>query len=238
MIQTIHIDELRSHLDYAKDKLSLEKQDILKLSPLAEGFNREEYAFAYVRAERMGMRVINRRLTEISWLPMQLDPRSEIMSEDRNSMKRWLTSAIMHAPDSGKFGNDFMHALTRCGIEKGWDHPDFIKLAARVANLFRDLSCLIGLIYYCSWLNENNVDELTLSNPGDLSRTAEEVAALIQSPEIYRYLRAQEQDVEKQSARKAKKSVLPKPAKKEPPVLRVIKNMNYFDPMLPEGAPL
>jgi hypothetical protein len=232
MIHTTTIDKLRTHLEHAKEKLSLERQKILKLHPLSGDFNREEYAFSYVRAERMGMRVVNRRLAEIAWLPMQLDPRSEIMADDRNSMKRWLTSALSRTPDSDEFGNDFMHALTRCGITHGWNGPEFIKLAARVANLFRDLSCLIGLIYYCTWLSENNIESVQLSNPEDLTRTAEEIAMLLQSPEIYRYLRAQEQDDERKV--KTKRKALAKPAKKSRPALRVIENHHYFDPFIPD----
>ncbi|MFY9288686.1 MAG: hypothetical protein WAO98_09320 [Alphaproteobacteria bacterium] len=228
----IHTDELRAHLDHAKENLSLEKQTILKLHALGEGFNREEYAFSYVRAERVGMRMINRRLAEIAWLPMQLDPRSEILSEDRQSMKRWLTSAISRAPASDEFGNDFMHALTRCALKHGWESPTFIKLGTRIANLFRDLSYLIGLIYYCSWLSENNIEEVELSDPDNLAVTAEEITALLQSPEIYRFLKAQEQNDEKD--RKKKKSALPKPSKKSRPALRVIENAHYFDPFMPD----
>ena len=77
-----------------------------------------------------------------------------------------------------------------------------MKLGGRIANLFRDLSCLIGLIYYCSWLSENKIEAVELSdNPNDLNRTAEEIAALIQSPEIYRHIRAQEQDDDKKGSR-------------------------------------
>ncbi|HEU0118203.1 MAG TPA: hypothetical protein VFR09_06170 [Alphaproteobacteria bacterium] len=232
MTETVTIDQLRAHLEIAKDKLSLEKEKILELHPLAGDFSREEYAFSYVRAERVGMRVINRRLAEIAWLPMQLDPRSEILSEGRSSMKRWLSSPIARAPDSDEFGNDFMHALTRCGLQKGFENPSFIRLAARVANLFRDLSCLIGLIYYCTWMSENNIEAVELSDPSDVERTAEEIAGLLQSPEIYRYLKAQEQNDEKVSRRK--KPAIEKPKKKERPNLRVIKNTEYLDPFMPD----
>src|SRR5690348_13914838 len=146
MSKSVNLEELREHLSYAKDRLSREKSDILALYPLKDGFNREEYAFAYVRAERLGMRAINRRLSEIDWLPMQLDTKAEIAGESRSSMKRWLTAALAGKPDSDEFGNDFMHALTRCGLALGWDHAEFIKLASRIANLFRDLSCLIGIV--------------------------------------------------------------------------------------------
>ena len=129
-------------------------------------------------------------------------------------------------------------------MKHGWEHPEIIRLSSRVANLFRDLSCLIGLIYYCTWLTENSVEEVQLSNPDDLTRSAEEIAALIQSPELYRYLRAKEQDTEK-----AFSSHMHEPAseaireegaksgsskKKARPVLRLIENQDYFDPFMPD----
>jgi hypothetical protein len=82
-------------------------------------------------------------------------------------------------------------------------------------------------------MSENNIDTLQLSNPEDLNRTAEEIAALLQSPEIYRYLRAQEQNDE-QKVSKSRKRALSKPAKKDRPTLRVIENRNYFDPFMPD----
>jgi hypothetical protein len=240
--RSINLDDLRKHLNDAKDRISLEKQDILKLNPLTDKFNREEYAFAYMRAERLGMRAINRKLAEIAWLPMQLDPKAEILADNHSSMKRWLTSAVIGKPDAEIFGNDFIHALARGGLKFGWDSPELIKLASRISNLFRDLSCLIGLIYYCTWLMENSVEDVTLSNPDDLARTAEEIAALIQSPELYRVLRAKEQDVEKGSleSHDTETKISKKAAgqtghkKKTRPTLRVIENKDYFDPFLPD----
>jgi len=239
MSKSINLEQLREHLSYAKDKLSREKIQILDLFPLKDGFNREEYAFAYVRAERLGMRAINRRLSEIDWLPMQLDTRSEIASESRSSMKRWLTAAFIGKPDSDQFGNDFMHSLARCGLALGWDHAEFIKLASRIANLFRDLSCLIGIVYYCTWLAENHIDDLKLSNPDDLGKTAEEIATLMQSPEIYKYLRAPEQNDDHAETRgKSRgKSGGEKMEAKKKPALHVIKNEKYVDPFGPEPAP-
>ena len=55
MDRCVHIDDIRGHLESAKDKLSDEKAEILKLHPLPDDFNREEYAFNYVRAERFGL---------------------------------------------------------------------------------------------------------------------------------------------------------------------------------------
>jgi hypothetical protein len=243
--RSINLDELRVHLNDARDRISLEKQEILKLYPLSDGFNREEYAFAYIRAERAGMRAINRKLSEIAWLPMQLDPKAEIMAEGHASMKRWLTSAVVGKPDSEEFGNDFIHALARCGMKHGWEHPEIVRLSSRVASLFRDLSCLIGLIYYCTWLTENSVEDVQLSNPDDLTRSAEEIAALIQSPELYRYLRAKEQDIEKAQTQPGRRGLNAGLAgedgakngphkRKARPTLRVIENENYFDPFMPD----
>src|SRR3984957_7214790 len=158
--RSINLDDLREHLNGAKERISLEKLDILKLNPLPDGFSREEYVFAYIRAERYGMKAINRELAEIAWLPMQLDPKAEIMAESHTSMKRWLTSSVVGKPDSEKFGNDFIHSLARCGLRYGWDDPQLIRLASRISNLFRDLSCPIGLIYYCTSLQENSAENI------------------------------------------------------------------------------
>jgi hypothetical protein len=230
--RTITLDTFRTHLNDAKDRLSREKLNILQLYPLADDFGREEYAFAYVRAERLGMQTINAKLAEIAWLPMQLDARAEIMAEDRASMKRWLVAALAGKPDSGIFGNDFVHALARCGLKHGWEDGETLRLSLRVANLFRELSCLIGLIYYSTWLDENGVEELRVTDPDNLGSTAEEVASLIQSPELYRLLRAKEQDVDKVKNRKS----LAKPEKKSRPILSVITNDSYLDPFMPDPA--
>jgi hypothetical protein len=187
--KTISIRDLRAHLDYAKSRLNHEKIDILSIFPLPDNFSREEYAFAYVRAERRGMRAINRKLEDIAWLPMQLDPSSEVLGDGRSAMKRWLAAATAPQPDSAIFGNDFMHALTRAGMGHGWDDTHFSKLSMRVATLFRDLSCLIGIVYYCTWLSEHDVDAIPLSNPNSLVRTAEEIATFLQSPALYEKLR-------------------------------------------------
>ncbi len=235
MSRSINLEELRAHLGHAKDKLSREKLEIYGLHPLKEDFNREEYAFSYVRAERLGMRAINRRLGEIDWLPMQLDAKSEIVPESRSSMKRWIKAPFAGKPHAEEFGNDFMHALTRCGLAFGWDHPEFIKLASRIANLFRDLSCLIGIVYYCTWLTENRIDEIKLSNPDDLNKTAEELASFMQSPDIFRYMRAPEQNDEQHTA--SKKKSAKKIGGNKKPFLRVIQNENFFDPFTPDPVP-
>ena len=225
MSSHISLDDLHAHLDYAKQKLSDERMALLALWPLDDGFNHEQYVFCYVRAERIGMQAIHRRLTDVAWLPMQLDPKAEIMTDKRVGMKRWLADAQAasqaNAPTAGDFGNDFIHVLTRCGLQHGWTHPSFYKSAVRIANLFRDLSCLIGLVYYGSWLTENQIDSVRLTDPTNLCRSAEELTNLIQSPEMKRLLRQRQQ----RSARNAEliKAALIPPAATPRPKLRLIK---------------
>ena len=236
MGRNIHLDDLHKYLEDAKHQLSDERATLLTLCPLPEDFNREEYAFAYVRAERLGMQAINRRLADVAWLPMQLDPKAEIMSDKRTGMKHWLTSPLITKPDSEDFGNDFIHALTRCGLQYGWTHPSFYKGAVRIANLFRDLSCLIGLVYYGSWLSEQEIDTVKLSDPTDLCRSAEEITALIQSPEMERLLRLRKQRDERHAAIIKAALVPPETAKKKKSGLRLVNkdddvSMFFSDPV-------
>lgn len=190
MAKAIHINILRHHLERAKDRLAVEKADILDLYSSPHEFNREEYIFNYVRSERIGLRAINTRLSEVSWLPMQLDPHSEILGEGRNPMRKWLTKTAITLPSSNDFGNDFIHTLARCAANYSMDDETYINLTMRVANLFRDLSCLIGLIYYCTWLGEHGIENLPITNPNNLRLTAEQIAAMLQSPEFFEKLQA------------------------------------------------
>ncbi len=214
--RNVSMDTLREHLNDARERLTNEKTEIQKLHPLPDSYARDEYAFAYLRAERMGIKAINHMLSDIAWLPMQIDPRSELMAESRSSMKRWLTSSIGGVPNGEIFGNDFFHALARCGFAYGWDHPAFAQLSVRVGSLFRDLSCLIGLIYYCSWLSEKGVQNLLLSDPLDLSRTAREVVEMLQSPGFFTAL----QELDK--SRAANAATKSEPAASAAPHLHVV----------------
>ena len=234
--RSITLDDLGEHLNVAKESLSLEKKDILKRDHLPDGYNREEYAFAYLRAERSGMQAINMRLAEIAWLPMQLDPQSELVSENRNSLKRWLTGLGSDEPGSGEFGNDFIHALARSAFCHGWDDPATKKLATRIGNLFRDLSCLIGMIYFTTWLSERDVEGIALSDPDDLYRSVIETAAIVQSPELHKALQARASEARKA---KAKKSIDKPPVKSGKPFLRLISN-DAFDEsaMMPDPMPV
>lgn len=221
--RSISLEELGEHLSIAKEALSHEKKEIMKRDLLKPGYNREEYAFAYLRAERMGMQAINVRLSEIAWLPMQLDPQSELVAENRNPMKKWLTSLGSKAPTAEEFGNDFIHALARSAINHGWDNPATKKMLIRVANLFRDLSCLIGMIYFTTWLAERDVEGIALSDPEDLYSSVIEIAAIVQSPELHKALQKRADEVRKAKAKKT----LDKGSKKSPPFLRLISNEAY-----------
>jgi len=167
---------------------------------------------------------------------MQLDPQSELVAENRTALKRWLTATIGAYPAATEFGNDFIHALTRTALHYGWDDPVIGKLSSRIANLFRDLSCLIGMIYYSTWLAEHQVEGIALSNPADLNRSVVEIAAIVQSPELHRALRTRAEEAKK---RQAKKTIAKKEAKKDRPFLRLIRNENITDPsLMPDSVPV
>jgi hypothetical protein len=121
-------------------------------------------------------------------------------------------------PGSTEFGNDFIHAVARCALTFGWNAPEFLKLVNRIANLFRDLSCLIGVIYYCNWLVEHRVEAVPLSDPGNIRLTAAEFATMLQSPELLRRIRAREQNNGEKPPASARQA---RPARKRPD-LRVI----------------
>jgi hypothetical protein len=125
--------------------------------------------------------------------------------------------------------------LERSAIRHGWEDPATARVASRIANLFRDLSCLIGLIYYSSWLVEHEVEGIALSNPDDLNRSVVEIAAIVQSPELHRALRARAEEAQKAKARK----VLENAPKKSRPFLRLIRNEDYADPsFMPDPVPV
>jgi hypothetical protein len=172
-----------------------------------------------MRAERIGMDVINHSLKEVAWLPMQLDPQSEILLENRNAVKKWLGSSSNGQPDGEVFGNDFIHALTRTALLQGWQSKDFRALALRIGELFHDLSCLIGLIYYGIWMSENGIEGLPISNPDDLERTAQEISLLTRSPEVAQLLKKRKHILQEKRAAEHKK--------KARPILHVIENPDW-----------
>jgi len=225
MAKLLTLGDLHKHFEEARDKLSRDRQEILGAAPLPVDFNRNEYSFSYMQAERMGMEVISKSLKDVSWLPMQLDPKSEILLQNRDGLKRWLNSPLATQPDDTVFGNDFIHALTRTTMLYGKKSEELQDLAMRIGELFHDLSCLIGLIYYGVWMSENGIEGLPITNPEDLERTAQEIAQLTHSPEVARLLKMRKRpSTEVKSAKKKKQS---------PPVLRVIENAEWANDTSP-----
>jgi hypothetical protein len=220
------LDELQKHFDLAREKLSLERREILAAAPLPEEFSRDAYSFSYMHAERIGLNVIADSLEEISWLPMQLDPQSEILLENKRAMKNWLGSSPRGQPDSANFGNDFIHALTRVALTNGWQSAEFRVTALRIGQLFHDLSCLIGLIYYGVWMAENGITGVRVSDPYNLGRTAKEISDITRSPEVARLLFLNDQATSGEKA----------PKKKSGPSLRVIKNTAWNEGAQPPAS--
>ena len=215
MARLLTLGDLHKHFEQARDKLSHDRVELLALAPLPDDYSRDAYGFSYMRAERIGMEAIAQSLREVAWLPMQLDPRSEIMLDNRNVIKQWLGSGQQGQPNSTDFGNDLIHALTRTAMVEGWNSNELRVLALRIGELFHDLSCLIGLIYYGVWMSENGIEGLPISNPDDLERTAQEISQLTRAPEVTQLLKQRKQALLKEKTE----------AKKHPrPDLRIVDN--------------
>jgi len=185
MRRSVHIDELREHISGVQMTLLQEKTDILELYPPARDPNREEYAFAYVRAEHYGYKAIELRLAGLSWLPLQVDPSPELMGRQRSPLNRWILSYATHEPTSADFGNDFMHILARCALRHGWGAPYVLRLTSRITSLFHDLACLLNAAYFLNWFSMNDVERVALDLSGDILHTVTEMGHVIQSPETF-----------------------------------------------------
>jgi hypothetical protein len=186
MRKIVSIDELRAHMNCAQEILAHEKESIHRAYTLTEPCLRPEYALAYVRAESHGMQAINKRLAELSWLPLQLDPGAEVMGPQRASLKRWMKTAPGRQPDAMAFGNDFIHALTRAALCCGWTSGNYLQLAARVADLFHDVACLVAAAYYCNELVKAKVESVALRAPEKLRPTVEDLAMLADLPALFK----------------------------------------------------
>ena len=215
--QILTLDDLQMRFEVAREKLSHDRAEILAAAPLSPDFSRDAYGFSYIRAERLGLDAVMEQLDEVSWLPMRLDPETEFLLDSKASIKKWLRSSTPGQPDSDVFGNDFVHALTRVALTSGWKSPEFRLMARRIGGLFRDLSCLIGLIYYGVWMAENGIMGVPVSDPSDLGRTAKEFSDLTHSPEIALFITQRGGGTTKDCS-----------SKKGPgPALRVIENTNW-----------
>ncbi len=176
-----HMDELRSHLATAKERLALERRNILQICPIRKSDNRAAYGFAYLQAERACLSAIKKRMDEIAWLPARLDTSTEINAETRGRMTRWIKNGEQIAPGEEIFGNAFVHALTRCAMLTGTESSATQLQADRIANLFRDLTCLVASIHCSNICSELQLEEIELQAPGDLTRLALDLTLTVES---------------------------------------------------------
>lgn len=193
----ITIDEFKAHLDRVQEKLVAEKQSIMEYAPAPDNMPREAYAFAYLRAERIALRSVNRRLEALSWMPIQLNPRLDLQDSRRESMKRWIKTELSGPPDADSFGNDLVHALARCGIAHDWDGAECSHMAMRIATLFQDMACLVALIQYSIWLSERGLAGLALTDPDNLSLSLCDIVSFVHTSALYNYLRTRDEEGER-----------------------------------------
>jgi len=226
MGRILTLDDLQRHFDLVREKLSHERKEILSVAPLPDDFCHDTYGFSYLRAERIGMGVLTERLQEISWLPVRLDPQTEVILQNKNVIKKWLSSDSPGQPNSSMFGNDFIHALTRVALANGWQSLEFRAMALRIGELFHDLSCLIGLIYYGVWMAENGIGGVLVSNTYDLEKMVRDIFNLSLSPEVTQILAERNKIIQDQLNRKSGQR----------PNLHVIENPDWKNKETPPPA--
>lgn len=175
------MDELRLHLAAAKERLALERRNILQLCPTRQYDNREAYGFAYLQAERACLTAIKKRMDEIAWLPAKLDTSTEINASTRGRMTRWIKHGEQIAPGEEIFGNAFVHALTRCAMLTGTESSATRLQADRIANLFRDLTCLVAAIHCSNICSEVQLEQIELQAPNDLTRLALDLTLTVEA---------------------------------------------------------
>ncbi len=166
------IDALRIRLTANKEKLAVERLGILQLCPARKYQNRANYGFAYIRAERLCIAAIKRRMGEIEWLPAKLDTSTEINATTRAQMTQWIRRGEDIAPGEEVFGNAFVHALTRCALTDSNHGEATENLADRIAVLFRDLTCLVAALHCCHLCTELGVARVKITDPKDISQIA------------------------------------------------------------------
>lgn len=167
-----HLDALRARLMSAKERLALERLNILQLTPNRKYDNRAAYGFVYLQAERICVNSIKQRMQEVAWLPTKINTSTEINSETRHRMTRWIKLGDNISPGEEIFGNAFVHAITRSAMQSGITSNNTSKLTDRIAGLFRDLTCLVAAIHCTNICNDLNIDEIELTAPHDLTRIA------------------------------------------------------------------
>lgn len=168
----------------AKERLARERINIFEQFPLAQvDFDkptREAYGFAYIRAERLGVKAIHRRMAEVSWLPAQIDTSTDITPDTREKIAGWVKNGEGAPPGTDIFGNEFIHVLSRCLMVSDSDSNAFHRLADRIAILFRDLAFLVSSIHCCNIFREMQIEYLQLTAPNDLGRVALDLTSTLE----------------------------------------------------------
>lgn len=178
MSDYFQLDDLRTRLMGAKERLALERLNILQLYPLKCMSDRAAYSFTYLQAERLCIATIKERMAEIDWLPARLDTKTEINSETRGQMTRWIKHGDKIAPGEEVFGNGFVHAIARCMMIEDSTGVASRRMADRVARLFRDLTCLVAAIHCSHICQQFGVRRVELSAPHDLAMVAQDLTIL------------------------------------------------------------
>lgn len=143
--------------------------------------NRAAYGFAYLQSERACLSAIKKRMDEIAWLPAKLDTSTEINASTRSRMTSWIKHGEQIAPGEEIFGNAFVHALTRCAMLTGTESSATRLQADRIANLFRDLTCLVAAIHCSNICNDMQLEQIELQAPNDLTRLALDMTLTVEA---------------------------------------------------------
>lgn len=214
------LGELRTMLAAIKDKIAVEREAIFGAHKIPAKTSRDEYVFAYLHAERLGMQAIRDSLEVVSWLPTQLDPDGEVDSAMRAQMRDWIMGKGPATPDAEQFGNDFIHALTRGALNLGLNKKDFHAMVARVGALFHDLACLISMIHCVNELRSLRVEKVSLSDATDLAAMAHDLLVQMDFFEA----EAEAAEAASQAAAAAANNIIAAEQNKKRAHLRLVKN--------------
>jgi hypothetical protein len=179
MVRHFTLPEVQDQMRWAQDRLSRERLAITRMLPLDDGFDKKIYGEAYRFAEHLLLRKIKHHLGDLAWLPVRLDPDAELRLYPEIFLKEWVLHGPSSQPSSFDFGNDFVHAVARAGITFGWNDIRTARLTLRIAHLFCNLSYLVSIVFFASYLPDLAISELDLSDPMDLALTTKELADLI-----------------------------------------------------------
>lgn len=216
MKELVSIDGVHEILAGTQKRLALEKIAVCQLLPLSGAFDLEAYGAAYVHAEQQSLKAIKKQLNTLNWLPLRLDPEAEMLIDNHASMKRFIKSGTQIQPTSADFGNDFVHVLTRAALTYGWNDIRTAQILKRIAVLFRELSCLVAIVYFSSFLVDREITEIELTDPDNLEQIARDFATLLLPPPKPRRMAPAPEQQQKPPTGKTRKG------RNKPPFLQVV----------------